>query len=144
MDVTQILPTTTVRLATRWARYTSTSAYSRPLAPSRSTCHSALQDSTPQLTTTVRDSLLQRTQDCNAHFGYPFAVSVGMIYIQKFWDTHLNNIQAQFQWVLFMRAQLTQKINRMKFKKKTCRRWDSNQTCDPYTNTNILLYHLGY
>jgi hypothetical protein len=29
-------------------------------------CYSALQNSTPQLTT-VRDSLSQRTQDCNIH-----------------------------------------------------------------------------
>jgi hypothetical protein len=32
---------------------------------SQSTCYSSLQDSTPQLTTTVRDNLPQRTQDRN-------------------------------------------------------------------------------
>jgi hypothetical protein len=40
-----------------------------------------------------------------------------MRYTQKFWAVYFNNIQAQFQLVLFVRAQHTQKINRMKFNK---------------------------
>jgi hypothetical protein len=51
------------------------------------------------------------------HFGYQFAIAIGMGYMQKLWDIYFNNIQAQFQWVLFVRAQNTQKINIMKFKK---------------------------
>jgi hypothetical protein len=74
---------------------------------------------------------------------YSFAVAVGMGYMQKFWDIYFSNIQAQFQWVLFVQAQHAQKINRKEFKKE-CQSWDSNQTCVPYMNTNIPLYHMGY
>jgi hypothetical protein len=39
------------------------------------------------------------------YFGYPFAFAVGMGYTQKFLDIYLNNIQAGFQCVLFVRVQ---------------------------------------
>jgi hypothetical protein len=63
MDVTQILQQLELSTA---SNSLSMSAYSRALAPSRFMCYSALQDSTAQLTMTVRDNLLQWTQDCNA------------------------------------------------------------------------------
>jgi hypothetical protein len=67
MDVTQILQQLQLSSAINWLstlnQYVSV-GYGRSLAPSRSTCYSELQVSTPQQTT-VRNNLLQRIQDRN-------------------------------------------------------------------------------
>jgi hypothetical protein len=89
---------------------------------------------------TVRDNLLQQTQDCNVHsvqqnqrskvtrsrVNYRVItlwVSTGSCCWYELYakvlrhSIYFNNIPAQFKWVLFVRAQHTQKINRMKFNK---------------------------
>jgi hypothetical protein len=77
------------------------------------------------------------------HFGYPLAVAVGMTYTQKFWDIYFNNVQAQFQLVFFVRAQHTQKIGRMKFKKRHADLGTRTKHVF-FTWTLTQLYRLGY
>jgi hypothetical protein len=52
-----------------------------------------------------------------------------MGYTQKFWDIYFNNVQAQFQWVLFVPAQRAQKVNGMTFKKDMPRLGLEPNTC---------------